>query len=133
MASRRSIPDRSACWRKSGVVSMTTFWPLREIRRDGRKRLSCGSLELHTRQWQPSVGTPMDVPEPSTVIFSGAGGMVKKLKSGLATPRWAAGCHSGACLRFGLRGLRRNRLIDLQIGHLQLTEEVQEEGLFFRR
>ncbi len=30
-------------------------------------RLSRGSLEVQTAQWQPMVGTPMDVPEPSTV------------------------------------------------------------------
>jgi hypothetical protein len=34
---------------------------------------------VHTRQWQASVGTPMDVPEPSTVIFSGTVGMLRKL------------------------------------------------------
>ena len=33
-------------------------------------RLSCGSAELQTRQWHASVGTPMDVPEPSTVSLS---------------------------------------------------------------
>src|SRR5690242_12628659 len=76
MASRRSIRARMACWRKSGVVSMTTFWPLRESNREGRRRLSCGSVELQTRQGQPSVGTPIDVPEPRTVIFSGARGIV---------------------------------------------------------
>src|SRR5208283_3781344 len=31
-----------------------------------------GSVEVQTAQWQPSVGTPTLVPEPSTVIFSGA-------------------------------------------------------------
>ena len=56
---------------------MTTFWPLRERSREGRRRLSCGILELQTRQWHPSEGTPMDVPEPRTVIFSGAWGMLK--------------------------------------------------------
>jgi len=38
---------------------------------DGRSRLSRGSLELQTSQWQPIVGTPMLVPEPSTVMRSG--------------------------------------------------------------
>jgi len=33
-------------------------------------------LELQTRQWQPSVGTPMEVPEPRTVIFMGAADMI---------------------------------------------------------
>jgi hypothetical protein len=35
-------------------------------------RLSRGSLEVQTAQWQPMVGTPMDVPEPSTVNCNGA-------------------------------------------------------------
>src|SRR6201984_762934 len=61
------MPSRSACVRKSGVVSIKTFWPYRESRTDVRMRLSRGSLEVQTAQWQPMVGTPMDVPEPSTV------------------------------------------------------------------
>jgi hypothetical protein len=32
----------------------------------------CGSRELHTGQWHPGEGTPMDVPEPSTVSFIGS-------------------------------------------------------------
>ena len=36
-------------------------------RTDGRVRLSCGSVESHTAQWHPSVGTPIEVPDPSTV------------------------------------------------------------------
>ena len=63
---------RKACWRKSGVVSITTFCPPRESSREGRSRLSCGSCELHTRQWHPGEGTPMEVPEPSTVSFIGS-------------------------------------------------------------
>ena len=59
---------------------MTTFWPLRDKSREGRSLLSCGSFELHTAQWQASEGTPMDVPEPRTVIFSGAWGMLRMLK-----------------------------------------------------
>src|ERR1700722_17503417 len=63
---------RKACWRKSGVVSITTFCPTRDSNRDGRNLLSCKSREVHTRQWQPSEGTPMEVPEPSTVSLIGA-------------------------------------------------------------
>src|SRR5436190_23969731 len=37
---------------------------------DGRSRLSRGSGEVQTSQWQPMVGTPTLVPEPSTVIFT---------------------------------------------------------------
>src|ERR1700719_1478550 len=61
------MPARSAWVRKSGVVSIKTFWPLRESRTDVRMRLSRGSPEVQTAQWQPMVGTPIDVPEPSTV------------------------------------------------------------------
>src|SRR5260370_12747827 len=78
MAARRSSTTRSACWRKAGVVSINTLCPPREINREGRSLLSCGSLDLQTRQGHPSVGTPMDVPEPSTVTFNGEGGMLKK-------------------------------------------------------
>src|SRR5260370_25224857 len=72
MASRRSRPTRRACWRKSGVVSVTTFCPLRESRREGRRRLSWGSFEVQTRQWHAREGTPMEVPEPRMVSFMGA-------------------------------------------------------------
>src|SRR5438105_15094434 len=93
MASRRSKPARIACWRKSGVVSMTTFWPSRDKRMEGRRRLSCGSVELQTRQGQPSVGTPIDVPEPRTVIFNGVRGILNELvKLVLAARNGAATC-----------------------------------------
>jgi hypothetical protein len=42
---------------------------------EGRKRLSRGSLEVQTAQWQPMVGTPTLVPEPSTVILRGGAGI----------------------------------------------------------
>src|SRR6202171_1658853 len=106
MASRRSRPTRSACWRKSGVVSITTFWPPREISREGRSLLSCGSFDLHTRQGHPSVGTPMDVPEPSTVIFSGAEGMVKELEPIFTRSRVKApGAFYGLALAFDMPAL----------------------------
>src|SRR5713226_200090 len=123
MASRRSSPTRSACWRKSGVVSITTFWRPREINREGRSLLSWGSLDLHTRQGHPSVGTPMEVPEPRTVTFSGAGGMVKAPKSIVTRSlNQTAGRCLGAALCLGFGGFGRNRLIDLQIGHLQFAQ-----------
>src|SRR6266478_2843724 len=134
MASRRSSPTRSACWRKSGVVSITMFWLPRQIKTQGRRLLACGAADLHTRQGQPSVGTPMEVPEPRTVTLSGAGGMVKALKSsvtqsGLMRP----GCCLGAALGLGFSGFGRNRLIDLQIGHFQFAQQIQEQGIFFGR
>jgi len=40
-----------------------------------RRRLSRGSCEVQTRQWQPSDGTPIDVPEPRSVSFRGFDGI----------------------------------------------------------
>ena len=36
---------------------------------DARVRLSRGSSELQTRQLQPTIGTPVEVPHPKIVIF----------------------------------------------------------------
>src|ERR1700688_737299 len=82
IASRRSSPTRRACWRKSGVVSMTMFFSARERRSEGRRRLSRGSLEVQTRQWQPREGTPMEVPEPRTVSLIGAVGIDGSIVAG---------------------------------------------------
>src|SRR6185437_9019584 len=71
IASTCSMCARSACCRKSGVVSIRILWPLKPTRTEGRRRLSRGSLDVHTSQWQPTVGTPELVPEPSTVILNG--------------------------------------------------------------
>jgi hypothetical protein len=38
----------------------------------------------------------------------------------------------GSRLGFGLCRLRRNRLIDLQIGHLQFAKEIHQQSVFFR-
>src|SRR5208283_62481 len=43
---------------------------------DGRKRLSWGSPEWQTAQWQPIVGTPTLVPDPSTVMLSESAAML---------------------------------------------------------
>src|SRR3954463_6735478 len=56
-----------ACWRKSGVESMSTFLPAYCTSMLGRVRLSCGSAEEQTAHWQPMVGTPIEVPLPRTV------------------------------------------------------------------
>ena len=56
---------------------MTAYFPARARSREGRRRLSRESFEPQTRQWQPSDGTPMEVPEPRTVTFNAAGGMEK--------------------------------------------------------
>jgi hypothetical protein len=60
---------------------MTTFWPPRESSREGRRRLSWGSAEVHTGQWHASDGTPIEVPEPRTVIFSGSEAMNRKVET----------------------------------------------------
>src|SRR6185312_16142569 len=52
--------------------SMTILRSPFRIRIDGRRRVSRGSVEWHTAQEQPMVGTPELVPEPSTVIFIGS-------------------------------------------------------------
>src|SRR5678815_5190030 len=68
MASMRSMFAVSACWRKSGVVSITIdAWPGTLTWIDGRRRLSRGSVERHTSQSQPIIGTPEDVPVPRNV------------------------------------------------------------------
>ena len=59
--------SRMACSRKSGVVSMTTVRPSHCTMTEGRVRRSWGSAEVQTRQSQPMVGTPIEVPLPSTV------------------------------------------------------------------
>src|SRR6266446_790077 len=134
MASSRSSPMRSACWRKSGVVSITTFWPPREISREGRSLLSWGSLDLQTRQGHPSVGTPMEVPDPSTVIFNGAEGMLRANDTNrYVEPGKTARCLLRAGLSFGFGGLGRNRLINFEIGHLQFSQKVQQQGVLLRR
>src|SRR5215467_9193600 len=133
MASRRSMEARMACWRKSGVVSMTTFWPSRERRMEGRRRLSCGSSEWQTRHGQPSVGTPIEVPEPRTVIFSGARGILNEPVNRCAALPGLLRARS-ARLRLGLRRcLGRYGLVDLDVRHFELTEQVQKEVVFFRR
>lgn len=35
--------------------------------------------------------------------------------------------------RFGLRGLRRHRLIDLQVCHFQLPQKIQDQAILFGR
>src|ERR1035438_2562209 len=66
------MPARMAWAWKSGPVSMTTLWPSHEMRTEGRVRRLRGSpvgdvAEVQTAQVHPSVGTPIDVPEPRNV------------------------------------------------------------------
>src|ERR1700722_90473 len=62
------MPSRRACMRKSVPVSISTRWPAQVTAIEGRVRRSRGSLDVQTRQVQPSVGTPMEVPLPRMVI-----------------------------------------------------------------
>src|SRR5579863_1194451 len=77
--------SRIACSRKSGVVSIRTLRPPYSINTDGRVRRSRGSLEWHTAQSQPIVGTPIEVPLPSTVsvafILSSGGDLLRAFRN----------------------------------------------------
>ena len=46
---------------------MRMEWPSYSTSTEGRVRWSCGSEEWQTRQSHPMVGTPIEVPLPSTV------------------------------------------------------------------
>src|SRR5438034_5032182 len=79
IASTRRISYASACARKSVDVSTSTFCTARAIgearsvaismRIDGRVRRSRGSVDRQTAQSHPIIGTPCDVPVPSSVIL----------------------------------------------------------------
>ena len=110
---------------------MTTYRPLRESSREGRSRLSCGSVEAQTRHWHPSVGTPIEVPEPSAPPLAegveeesfavGDFRVPRSLDPGIVPDPWA---------ERGVR-LRRYRLIDLHVSQLQLAEQIQQEFFLF--
>jgi hypothetical protein len=54
-------------------VSTRMVAPLaRRTRIDGRARVSRGSVEVHTTQAQPIIGTPIDVPVPRNVTSTGS-------------------------------------------------------------
>jgi len=50
-------------------VSIRIFFAFSEIRIEVRVLLFFGLVERHTSQLHPTVGTPVDVPEPKMVIF----------------------------------------------------------------
>src|SRR5512146_1202482 len=108
----RRMPSRRACSRKSGVVSMSTVRPPYSTSTEGRVRWSRGSGELHTAQVHPIVGTPMDVPLPSTVS--------------VAFIAWSSS------LGGGLRRLRptADGVGHFHVGHAQLVQAVLDEMLF---
>jgi len=74
----------------------------------------------------------MEVPEPRTVSRSAVSLMIRKnLRAQSAVPGDER--RSGARFRLGLHSLGGDRLRDLQIGHLELAEEVEQEAVFLRR
>ena len=48
---------------------MRRFFPLRETRIEERVLLFLGLVERQTSHEHPTAGTPVDVPEPKTIIF----------------------------------------------------------------
>src|SRR5437868_1506003 len=141
-ASICSIPTRSACERKSGVVSITTCCPFRERRTEVRMRLSRGSLEVHTAQRQPMVGTPMEVPEPRTVrrnlpVYNGV--VCDEFADIFPVLRLHSRCDRPTislafcfCRLPGLRCLGGQRLVHFHVSHLQFSQKVQQQRVFFR-
>src|ERR1700735_2421610 len=95
---------------------MSTTLPAYSSMIEGRVRRSCGSLEWQTGQAQPSVGTPMDVPLPSTVS-------VAFMREPFFSS--SAGSRGGS-------GLRRSRQLvgHFHIGHAHFVETVLEKVLF---
>ncbi|MCU1241651.1 MAG: hypothetical protein JWO71_2377 [Candidatus Acidoferrum typicum] len=99
---------------------------------------------MQTRQWHASDGTPIEVPEPSTVTFMGAADISldeivsKRTRSWEFTrarkmPLNEAKGKLRTRLGFGLlRGLGGHSLIDFKKGHLQLAEKIEEQRVFLR-
>src|SRR5579864_3852045 len=96
---------------------MSTTLPPYSIMMEGRVRRSCESLEWQTSQSHPSVGTPIDVPLPSTVRVA----FIL-----LSLP--AAGSRCRSRLR-----RPRQRVRHFNISHAQFVEAVLQEILFMWR
>src|SRR5687767_7971631 len=138
----RSIPAASTCCRKSGVVSITIeARPGTSTWMDGRSRLSRGSVDRHTSQAQPIIGTPEDVPVPRKVTRPGtdvnpstplAPGRRSPLDSARGDPEPVEGSGFRAGSRRSrnddARGLRgRPLLAGLDVAKPQLVEDLIEE------
>jgi hypothetical protein len=54
-------------------VSTTAVPPSKSSRIPGRNRLLRGSSEVHTAQAHPTIGTPVEVPDPVTVTLRSTG------------------------------------------------------------
>src|ERR1043165_6640892 len=92
---------------------------------EGRRRLSRGSVEVQTSQWQPMVRRPTLVPEPRTVIFSGDSGI---RRSGLRLRGLVRGC----LVRnfFGTLGGLVRRLDEPEA---ELGERIHQQAQLFER
>lgn len=108
------MPSRKACDRKSGEVSMTTLRPPAESRIEHRVRRSRGFSEWQTEQLHPSVGTPMDVPEPRTVRRSAF------IPSALSADAFLA-LRRGGCRRLG----------HFEKGHFEAADHLEQQVLLF--
>src|SRR5579872_4677648 len=96
---------------------MSTTLPAYSSMIEGRVRRSCGSVERHTAQSHPKVGTPIDVPLPSTVKVAFIFSVLTSGRSG-----------RGSRLRRTRDGVRY-----LHIGHAQFVQTILQEILFDRR
>ena len=74
-ASKRVMPARKTCWRKSGPVSMMKLFPPISICIETRSRLSRSSVDLHTAHPQAIIGIPCEVPVPKNVTLVGDMGL----------------------------------------------------------
>src|SRR5271169_4678661 len=104
---------------------MSTTLPAYSIITEGRVRRSCGSLEWQTTQSQPRVGTPMDVPLPSTV--SVALMSESSCFDVCADPSSSTGSSGSSGL-----GRTRQSVRDLYIGHAYFVKAVLQKVLFGR-
>src|ERR1700692_1081667 len=97
---------------------MSTTLPANSSMMEGRVRRSWGSLGGHTAQSQPSVGTPIDVPLPSTVSVA--------FKRGPACSSSAGSSGSAGLWR------TRQRVGYFHISHAHFVKAVLQESLFRR-
>src|ERR1700691_1415664 len=101
---------------------MSTTLPAYSIITEGRVRRSRGSAERHTAQSQPSVGTPMEVPLPSTVNVAFT-----------CQPRRSRACRfSSAAGSGGNSGLgrARQRISHFHVSHADFVKAILKEVLF---
>src|SRR5882757_1072701 len=99
---------------------MSTVWPSYSTRIDGRVRRSCGSTEVHTRQLHPMVGTPIEVPLPSTVRIAFIFWLLLLIAWWHGSGRHCSRPGGGGCHRVG----------DLDPGHPQFKEHILQQCFF---